>query len=279
MRSRSPTQRRAQEQPADLGAQCSTGGPPHLRRTATPRPLRGPSGGRCRRTRRRRRPGTRPVSTSRPSQLPAKSRPGAAESSACASSVTAVALRRLLADREQARRFGRSTPMHVRMNSDPISAELEQVLGAGVGVRARVDQDAGRAAAQAAARRSRAGRCRGCGRCGASEAASIAPVGPAETTASAEPSRTSRQAVHHRGVRASPGRRRRARRSTRSRRRRRRSRSPPIPAELGLELVADPAHEHAHVAGCGITCAGDDLGRGVVAAHAVDCDRHHHGSA
>ena len=100
-----------------------------------------------------------------------------------------------------------------------------------------------------------------------SEAASIAPVGPAETTASAEPSRTSRQAV----TIDDPGFARTAAAGS--------SREsddvgrlddldPLRPVDLGLELRADPAHEHAHAARCGVTGAGDDLGGCVVASHA-----------
>ena len=73
--------------------------------------------------------------------------------------------------------------------------ELEQVLGARVGVRARVEQDARAVRAPGAGSRSPGGALRAGGRISTRPAASIAPVFPAESATSALPSLTARQAA------------------------------------------------------------------------------------
>ena len=101
-----------------------------------------------------------------------------------------VALLRLLADREETDASARATPRISSAKTAPIVAELEQVLGAAVGVRADVDRGptARRACGIGTAIAGR--RTPGKRRITTRPAASIAPVFPGETTASASPSAT-----------------------------------------------------------------------------------------
>ena len=127
---------------------------------------------------------TVPSSSSRPSALPAKSRPSALAEQLVRLERELVALLGLLADREQA--DARLLDAEDLLGEDGAHVgELEQVLGPVVGVRAGVDQDGDARRASGAGRRSRAASRPAARRMWSRPAASIAPVFPAETTASA----------------------------------------------------------------------------------------------
>ena len=232
-----------------------------------PRCPRGPSGARCRQSRRRRRPGTgrsarRGPRSSRRSRCRER-RPAAVRLHRDARSPSSAPRRSRAAPRR-----GDSTPITSRMKSDPMTPNWSRLSARGIR-RSRRRRSEGTSRRGPGAARRCPGRAMPRMRpmC-SSDAASIAPVEPADTTASAEPSRTRRQAVT---IEESGFARTAATGSSLE----------PITSgavddldavdavsELRLELVADAAEQHAHALGGRLLARRRRSRRGRVAPHA-----------